>query len=235
VTVAKHGNRAATSQCGSADVLEALGVEIELSPEASQRCLEKVGICFMYARVHHAAMRFAAPVRQEIGIRTIFNLLGPLSNPASATHHLIGIFDGALAETYAEVLRGLGVERALVVHGCDGLDELTVTGPSTMAELRDGEIRSSSCEPGDFGIAPAKPEDLAGGDAERNRDILLAILGDKAERAQMDAAALNAGAALYVAGKAESIAEGVDLARRTVASGAAMETLEALRDCSHKA
>lgn len=233
VVVAKHGNRAATSQCGSADVLEALGVKIDAAPQVAQRCLDGIGLCFMFARSHHAAMRHVAGPRQEIGVRTIFNLLGPLSNPAGATHQLIGVFDGELTQTYAEVLRALGSERALVVHGSDGLDELTTAGVTRLTELCEGEIHTSEYEPSQFGLKTSNSQDLLGGDAEQNASIILSILEDKESGPKMDIAILNAGAALYVAEKADSIAEGLDLARQTIASGAAMEKLEALRTETH--
>jgi len=232
--VAKHGNRAATSRCGSADALEALGVKIDPSPEASQRCLDEIGLCFMFAPAHHAAMRHAAGPRKEIGIRTIFNLLGPLANPAGATRQLIGIFDGRLTEIYAEALAALGAERALVVHGADGLDEFSTTGPTRVTEVAEGRIRTTVCAPADFGLEKARIEDLLGGGPEQNGAILLSVLQGKADRAKMDIAALNAGAALYVAGRAESIAQGIELGRQAIACGAAMGKLEALKECSNR-
>ncbi|MCX7015222.1 MAG: anthranilate phosphoribosyltransferase [Candidatus Sumerlaeota bacterium] len=234
VVVAKHGNRAASSQCGSADVLEALGVKVDLGPEGAQRCLDEAGICFLFAPVHHAAMRHAAGPRQAIGIRTIFNLLGPLSNPAGATHQLIGVFDGSIAEIYAEALRGLGSERALIVHGDDGLDEFTTTSPTQVTELRDGRISTRRCQPSDFGLSTAKLEDLRGGDSARNRDILLAVLRGEAATPKMEIALLNAGAALYLAGRAETIQDGIALARDVIGAGAAMAKLEALKECSNR-
>lgn len=234
VAVAKHGNRSATSQCGSADALEALGVKIDLDPAKAERCLREIGICFMFAPKHHAAMRHAAGPRKEIGIRTIFNLLGPLSNPAGATHQLIGVFDGALAETYARVLANLGSKRALVVHGADGLDEFTTTGPTRVVELDGGQVRAYSCEPEDFGFAKADAESLRGGAPAENREIILAILQGKGDKAKTEIALLNSGAALYAAEKALSIAEGIALARATIASGAAMKKLEELREWSNR-
>ena len=232
--MAKHGNRSATSQCGSADALEALGVKIDLDPAKAERCLREIGICFMFAPKHHAAMRHAAGPRKEIGIRTIFNLLGPLSNPAGATHQLIGVFDGALAETYARVLANLGSKRALVVHGADGLDEFTTTGPTRVVELDGGQVRAYSCEPEDFGFAKADAESLRGGAPAENREIILAILQGKGDKAKTEIALLNSGAALYAAEKALSIAEGIALARATIASGAAMKKLEELREWSNR-
>jgi anthranilate phosphoribosyltransferase len=231
--VAKHGNRSATSKCGSADVLEALGVNIDASPETVQRCLDENGICFMFARTHHAAMRFAAAPRAEMGIRTIFNLLGPLTNPAAADRQLTGVFDGDLTETYAEALSRLGVERAMVVHGEDGLDELTTAAPTKISELRDGKIDTRKVSPEDFGMARANASGLLGGDAEANRGIALAVLQGKATQAQSDIVLLNAGAALCVAGKADTITGGIALATETIANGAALRKLEALKECSN--
>ncbi len=231
--VAKHGNRSATSKCGSADVLESLGVNIDASPEVVQRCLDEIGICFMFARTHHAAMRFAAAPRAEMGIRTIFNLLGPLTNPAAADRQLIGVFDGDLTETYAEALSRLGAECAMVVHGEDGLDELTTTAPTKISGLRDGKIETCTVAPEDFGMARADASELLGGDAEANRDIALAVLRGNATQAQSDIVILNAGAALCVAGKADTIGDGIALAKETIANSAALQKLEALKECSN--
>lgn len=232
--VAKHGNRGASSRCGSADVLEALGVRVDLTPQQAEQCLHETNICFMFAQTHHAAMRHAAGPRREIGIRTIFNLLGPLSNPAGATHQIIGVFDGALTEMYAEALGALGSQRALVVHGEDGLDEITTTAPTKITELSGQKIATSRYEPEDFGLERASLEELKGGDAQENARILADVLRNRATQAQMQIALLNAGAALYVAGRTGSINEGVALAMQTVESGEALAKLEALKACSNR-
>ncbi|MGB5193316.1 MAG: anthranilate phosphoribosyltransferase, partial [Polyangiales bacterium] len=177
VSVAKHGNRAVSSKAGSADVLEALGVRIDLPKEAVQRCIEDVGIGFLFAPRHHAAMRHAAPIRRELGIRTLFNLLGPLSNPASATHQVVGVFDPARVEQLASALGTLGLEAAWVVHGNGGLDEVSPSGPTRVAELRNGAVRTFELSPADFGVDPVAVEALRGGDAHDNADIIRGVLG----------------------------------------------------------
>ena len=226
VTIAKHGNRAATSQAGSADVLEALGANIELGPEQVGRCIEEVGIGFMFARTHHPAMRFVAPVRAELPFRTVFNLLGPLTNPAGAKRQVIGVFGGAYVQPVAEALRGLGAERALVVHGTDGMDEITVTEKTLVAEVGDKGIELYEVSPEDFGLARHAPDGLLGGDAHLNARILRDILSGEETGAARDVVLLNAGAAIYVSGKAKSIEEGVRLAEESVGSGAAERALE---------
>ncbi|MDQ3588658.1 MAG: anthranilate phosphoribosyltransferase [Actinomycetota bacterium] len=226
VTIAKHGNRAATSQAGSADVLEALGANIELGPEQVGRCIEEVGIGFMFARTHHPAMRFVAPVRAELPFRTVFNLLGPLTNPAGAKRQVIGVFGGAYVQPVAEALRGLGAERALVVHGTDGMDEITVTEKTLVAEVGDKGIELYEVSPEDFGLARHAPDGLLGGDAHLNARILRDILSGEETGAARDVVLLNAGAAIYVSGKAKSIEEGVRLAEESIGSGAAERALE---------
>ena len=226
VTIAKHGNRAATSQAGSADVLEALGANIELGPEQVGRCIEEVGIGFMFARTHHPAMRFVAPVRAELPFRTVFNLLGPLTNPAGAKRQVIGVFGGAYMQPVAEALRGLGAERALVVHGTDGMDEITVTEKTLVAEVGDKGIELYEVSPEDFGLARHAPDGLLGGDAHLNARILRDILSGEETGAARDVVLLNAGAAIYVSGKAKSIEEGVRLAEESIGSGAAERALE---------
>ncbi len=226
--VAKHGNRAISSRSGSADVLAALGIPVEVTPEASARQLETIGIAFLFAPVHHPAMRAVAPVRRALGVRTLFNLLGPLTNPAGARRQLIGVFGRDRVEPIARVLAGLGAVHALVVHGDDGLDEITTTTTTFVAEVRDGDVRTFQLAPEEQGVTRAAVEDLAGGSPEDNASRLKGILaGDSGALA--DIVALNAGAALYVAGRADSIAEGVRRARETLASGAALAKLEALR------
>ena len=226
VTIAKHGNRAATSQAGSADVLEALGAEIELDPQQVSECITASGIGFMFARTHHPAMKFVAPVRAELPFRTIFNLLGPLTNPAGAKRQVIGVFDGAYVRPVAETLAELGVEKALVVHGKDGMDEITVTAETFVAEVRDGEIKEYEISPEDFGLSRHAPDGLLGGDAHLNARILRDVLSGKERGAARDTIVLNAGAAIYVADEAESLEEGVIKAEKSLESGAATEALE---------
>ncbi len=225
-TVAKHGNRAATSRAGSADVLEALGAEIELGPETVSKCIAAAGVGFMFARTHHPAMKFVAPVRAELPFRTIFNLLGPLTNPAGARRQLIGVFDGAYVRPVAASLAELGAEKALVVHGTDGMDEITVTAPTLVAEVRDGTIEEYKISPEDFGLTRHAPDGLLGGDAHLNARILRDVLSGAERGAARDVILLNAGAAVYVAGRAGSLDEGVVLAAKSVDSRAAAEALE---------
>jgi anthranilate phosphoribosyltransferase len=226
VTIAKHGNRAATSRAGSADVLEALGAEIELGPERVSRCIKEAGIGFMFARTHHPAMRFVAPVRAELPFRTIFNLLGPLTNPAGARRQLVGVFSGEYVRPVAEALRGLGAEKALVVHGRDGMDEITVTDKTLVAEVGDVGIEEYEVSPEDFGLGLHAPDGLLGGDAHLNARILRDILSGEETGAARDVVLLNAGAAIYVSGKAKSIEEGVRLAEESISSEAALSALE---------
>jgi anthranilate phosphoribosyltransferase len=225
VKVAKHGNRAASSQCGSADVLESLGVIIDLAPERVKRCLDEVGICFMFAPLFHPAMKYAAAPRREVGIRTVFNVLGPLTNPAGAESQLLGVADAALLEKMALVLKGLGSVHALVVHGGDGLDEITVCGNTGVCELKDGEIVRYTIDPEDFGLAKAAPGSLKGGDAKENaalfRDVLAGTPGPK-----LDAVLLNAAAVLYAGDKVSDLKQGVALARETIFSGRATAKLQ---------
>ena len=226
VTIAKHGNRAATSQAGSADVLEALGADIELGPEQVSGCIAATGIGFMFARTHHPAMRFVAPVRAELPFRTIFNLLGPLTNPAGAKRQVIGVFDGAYVRPVAETLAELGAESALVVHGEDGMDEITVTTKTFVAEVRDGGIEEYEISPEDFGLSRHAPDGLLGGDAHLNARILRDVLSGKERGAAREVIQLNAGAAIYISGKAESLKEGVLQAEKSLESGTANEALE---------
>jgi anthranilate phosphoribosyltransferase len=226
VTIAKHGNRAATSQAGSADVLEALGAEIGLEPKEVAWCIEEVGIRFMFARTHHPAMRHVVPVRAELPFRTVFNLLGPLTNPAGAKRQLIGVFGGDYVRPMAEALRELGAEKALVVHGADGLDEITVTGPTLVAEVSDGSVTEYKVSPEQFDLSRHSPDGLLGGDAHLNARVLKDVLSGEEEGAARDVILLNAGAAVYVSGKAKAIEEGVRLAGESIESGAATEALE---------
>jgi anthranilate phosphoribosyltransferase len=228
-SVAKHGNRSATSQCGSADVLEALGASLDLKPADIERCIREAGIGFMYAPLHHQAMKHVVPVRRELGVRTIFNFLGPLTNPAGAEYQVVGVSDGTYVEVIAWALKLLGCRRGLVVHGRDGLDEITITGPTDVAEINEGEeeLTLYSIKPGDFGLEEASgPELLRGGDARENARILRSILeGETGVR--RDVVLLNAGAALYAAGQAEDIGAGVVQAAQSIDSGAAAERLRA--------
>jgi anthranilate phosphoribosyltransferase len=226
VVVAKHGNRAATSQAGSADVLEALGAEIELSPEQVSRCIAETGLGFMFARTHHPAMRFVAPVRAELPFRTVFNLLGPLTNPAGAKRQLVGVFGAAYVRPVAEALLDLGAEKALVVHGTDGMDEITVTDKTLVVDVSEGEIVEYEISPEDFGLPRHAPDGLLGGDAHLNARILRDILTGEERGASRDVVLLNAGAAIHVSGRAKSTEEGVRLAEDSIAGGAAATALE---------
>jgi anthranilate phosphoribosyltransferase len=224
--VAKHGNRSVSSKSGSADVLEALGAAIELQPEQVAACIAETGIGFMYAPVHHPAMKVVAPVRREMGVRTLFNILGPLTNPANAPSILMGVFHPDLVGIQVRVLQALGAQRALVVWGRDGMDELSLGAATLVGELRDGAVREYEVHPEDFGIAMAHTRNLRVADAAESKAMLLAAL-DGIPGLPLEIVALNAGAALYVAGVAGSIADGIELARRAIASGAARARLEA--------
>lgn len=233
VTIAKHGNRAMSSKCGSADILEALAVKINLEPQDVKRCIEEVGIGFMFAQSFHKSMKHAAGPRKELGIKTVFNILGPLTNPANAKGRLLGVFDEKLTEPLAKVLRNLGIERAMVIHGRDGLDEITTTTTTKVAELKNGEILQYEIKPELFGIPRSKKEDLVGGDISENIGILYSILkGDKGPK--RDIVVLNAAAALYVGKVAASIEEGVILAAEILDSGKALEKLYEMRDFSQR-
>lgn len=223
--VAKHGNRAMSSKTGSADVLEALGISLEASPEQVAACMRDVGIGFMLASAHHPAMRHAAPVRRELGVRTLFNLLGPLTNPASATHQLLGVYDRARVEPMAEVLRLLGARAAWVVHGEGGLDEISPLGATHVAELREGRITTRVVHPRDFGLEPVALESLRGGDAQENASMARAIFaGEKGPK--RDTVLMNAAAALYIAGEAGTLPEGMQRAAAALDSGGAAAVLE---------
>lgn len=227
VRVAKHGNRSVTSKCGSADVMEALGVNINLSPARLAACLEQVGIAFLFAPAMHSAMKYVQPARRELRLRTVFNLLGPLTNPAQASAQVVGVYSVELVEKLAQALSMLGVRRAMVVHGSDGLDEITITGPTRIAEVRDGAVRSYEVTPEEFGINRGSLEDLAGGDAAENAAIIRDIMGGRTS-ARRDVVLLNAAAALVAAGKADQLAQALPLAARSISSGAAASKLNAL-------
>jgi len=225
IPVAKHGNRAASSKCGAADVLEALGADISLPPDRSRRMLESIGLCFMFAQTYHSAMKHVAPVRKELGIRTLFNLLGPLSNPAAASMQLLGVYDAALVEPMARVLYKLGVKSAMVVYGQDGLDEISLCAPTNVCELRGGEFSSYVIEPEDFGFRRCEKHDLVGGDPAENAGITRAILsGERGPR--RDTVVLNSAAAIHIAKEGVSIEEAITIAERTIDSGMALRQLE---------
>jgi anthranilate phosphoribosyltransferase len=225
--VAKHGNRAVSSASGSADVLEALGVRLDLPAERVAECIDEVGFGFLFAPAHHPAMRHAGPVRSSLGVRTIFNVLGPLTNPVGARRQLVGVFDEALVVPIAETLRELGSERALVVHGHDGLDELSPAGPSICADVTPAGVTVGTVDPAALGLAPSRTEDLAGGDATTNAGLLRALLdGERGPR--RDAVTLNAGAALVAAGLADDLAAGLTLAAAAIDDGRARLTLDRL-------
>jgi anthranilate phosphoribosyltransferase len=231
ITVAKHGNRAASSKSGSADVLQELGVNIEASPEMVEKCLKDVGIGFLFAPAMHKAMRHAIGPRKEMAVRTIFNVLGPLTNPAGAQRQLLGVFSPDLTEIMAGVLGNLGSEAAMVVHGSDGLDEITLTGKTKVSELKDGKVNTYEISPEQFGLSVCLKEDLAGGDPSQNAEILKKVLSNEKGPA-LDAVALNAGAAIYVGGKASTAKEGVEKAIQVIESGEAMKKLDKLVETS---
>ncbi|MFH1665451.1 MAG: anthranilate phosphoribosyltransferase [Candidatus Omnitrophota bacterium] len=227
VKVAKHGNRAASSKCGSADVLESLGVRLDIPPESVAGCIDKINIGFLFAPVYHGAMKHAAAPRKEIGIRTIFNILGPLSNPASADRQVLGVYDRALTEVLANVLRNLGTKRAYVVSGDDGLDEVTITGSTAVSELKNGSVRSFMIEPEQSGIKRASIEDIKGGTVKENAQIVKDVLSGK-KGPKRDIVLINAGLGLMASEKAEDLKEAVLLAAEAIDSGAAMKKLEEL-------
>lgn len=230
--VAKHGNRAASSKCGTADCLEALGVNIEQSPEKCKELLEKVGMCFFFAQKYHTSMKYVGAIRKELGFRTVFNILGPLTNPGSPKYQLLGVYDEYLVEPLTKVLMSLGVKRGMTVYGKDKLDEISLSAPTTVCEFKDGWYKTYTIAPEDFGLKRCQKSDLVGGSPEENAAITRAILsGEKG--AKRDAVLMNAGAALYIGGKAETMAEGVTLAGELIDSGAALKVLEGLIEISN--
>jgi len=232
VAVAKHGNRSASSKCGSADVLEALGVNLDVSPETVGKCIDEVGIGFLFARALHSAMKHVGPVRQELKIRTIFNLLGPLTNPAGADGQMMGVYDEALVPRLAHVLCDLGTRHAFVVCGSDGLDEITLTGPTRIAEVKDGAVQEHTVSPEQFGIERATTQDLLGGEADVNANILRAVLdGEKGPR--RDIVIINAAPAIVAGGQAEDLEGGVQKAAEAIDSGAAAKKLEELIEATN--
>ena len=223
--VAKHGNRAASSKCGTADCLEALGVNIDQSPELCEKLLREVGMCFFFAQKYHTSMKYVGPIRKELGFRTVFNILGPLTNPGSPKRQLLGVYDEYLVEPLAQVLISLGVERGMVVYGQDKLDEISMSAPTSICEFKDGWFKTYTICPEDFGFERCTKEDLVGGTPEENAKITLGILkGEKGHK--RNAVLMNAGAALYIDGKADSMKAGVELAAEIIDSGKAAKTLE---------
>lgn len=231
--VAKHGNRAASSKCGTADCLEALGVNIHQSPSRCIELLNEAGICFFFAQKYHASMKYVGAIRKELGFRTVFNILGPLTNPGTPSMQLLGVYDDYLVEPLAQVLVSLGVRRGMVVYGQDKLDEISMSAPTTVCEIRDGWFKSSVIAPEDFGFERCAREDLKGGLPQQNAEITLAILnGEKGPR--RNAVLMNAGAALSIGGKADGIADGITLAAKLIDSGKALETLHKLIEISNR-
>lgn len=232
--VAKHGNRSVSSKSGAADVLEALGVKIASTPEKSSACINETGISFLFAQSYHKAMKFVGPVRAQIGIRTVFNILGPLANPANAEYMVVGVYEDRLLELVANVLKNLGVKRALVIRGSDGLDEFSISAHTNVFEIRNGEITSYEVTPESVGLKRATKDEIVGGTAAENAEITRGILSGKITGAKRDIVLLNSGAALYTCGKAESIAEGVKIAAEAIDSGAAMEKLNAMIEFTNR-
>ena len=231
--VSKHGNRAASSKCGTADCLEALGVNIDEDPDKCRQLLEKVGICFFFAQKYHTSMKYVGAVRKELGFRTVFNILGPLTNPAHPKRQLLGVYDEYLIEPLAKVLVELGVKRGMVVYGMDKLDEISLSSPTKVYEIKDGTLYTYEIKPEDFGLSRCKKEDLAGGGPKENAAITLAILNGE-RGAKRDAVLLNAGAALYIGEKAKSMQEGINLAARLIDSKKALKVLEDFIRVSHE-
>ena len=231
--VANHGNRAASSKCGTADCLEALGVNILQSPAKCMELLNTAGICFFFAQKYHTSMKYVGAIRKELGFRTVFNILGPLTNPAVPTTQLLGVYDGYLVEPLAQVLINLGIKRGMVVYGQDKLDEISLSAPTTICEIKDGWFKSSVITPEDFGLQRCRKEDLRGGTPEENAEITCSILrGEKGPR--RDAVLMNAGASLYIGGKAGSMKDGIILAAQLIDSGKAAETLNRLITVSNR-
>lgn len=226
IKVTKHGNRAASSLSGTADCLEALGVNIQESPELCLHLLNTAGICFLFAQRYHKAMKYVGAIRKELGFRTVFNILGPLTNPAKPEYYVLGVYDEYLLEPIAKVLDKMGVKKALVVYGMEKLDEISACGPTKVCELKNGYYRTTTIRPEDFGLASGKSDDLLGGTPEENADITRDILAGKIQGPKRNAVLLNAGAGLYVGGKVETIADGVKMAGELIDSGKAMKTLE---------
>jgi len=232
--VAKHGNRAASSKCGTADCLEALGVNIQQSPERCIELLKEAGMCFFFAQKYHTSMKYVGAIRKELGFRTVFNILGPLTNPGSPKRQLLGVYDEYLVEPLARVLVSLGVERGMVVYGQDKLDEISMSSATTVCEIRDGWYRTTVIKPEDFGFERCTKEELKGGTPEENAKITRDILAGKEKGPKRNAVLMNAGASLYIGGKADSFEEGVKLAAELIDSGKATETLEKIIEVSNR-
>lgn len=232
--VAKHGNRAASSKCGTADCLEALGVNIEQSPDRCIELLNEVGMCFFFAQKYHTSMKYVGAIRKELGFRTVFNILGPLTNPGSPKMQLLGVYDEYLVEPLAQVLINLGVRRGMVVYGQDKLDEISLSAPTTVCEFKDGWFKSYTIKPEDFGLNRCSKQELVGGTPQENAVITRAILQGKEKGAKRNTVLLNAGAALYIGGKADSFNEGVQLAAQLIDSGRALATLEKFIEVSNR-
>lgn len=233
VRVAKHGNRSVTSKCGSADVIEALGVNLNLPAARVGECLREVGIAFLFAPTMHSAMKYVQPARRELRLRTVFNLLGPLTNPAHASAQVVGVYAASLVEKLAQALKLLGLKRALVVHGKDGLDEITITGPTMIGEVRDGWVKTYEITPEEFGLKRASLEDISGGDVQANAEIIREVLSGQ-ESPRRDVVLLNASAALVAGGRADSIQAAMPMAVRSIDSGAARQKLEQLAAFTQK-
>jgi anthranilate phosphoribosyltransferase len=232
--VAKHGGRSVSSTCGSADILEKLGVNVNLTPQQVANSVDTIGVGFMFAPNHHSAMKHAAPVRRELGVRTLFNVLGPLTNPAGAANQVIGVFQKELTSKLAQVLKQLGSHHVLVVHGADGMDEISISGPTFIAELKDGAVREYTVQPQDFGLTPAPLNNIQVTNADEAKTMLQTVMNNQ-EGAARDIVLLNAGAAIYVSGVTASLADGVKKAAETIASGAAKQKLEQLVQLSNAA
>ncbi len=234
VKVAKHGNRAASSKCGAADCLEALGVNIDLSPDKCRELLDKVGICFFFAQKYHTSMKYVGAIRKELGVRTVFNILGPLTNPASPQFAVLGVYDEYLVEPIAQVLTTLGMKRGMVVYGTDKLDEISMSSPTKVCEFRDGWYKTYTVKPEDFGFAQCDKSELVGGTPAENAAITKAVLSGEDKGCKRNAVLLNAGAAIYVGGKADSFADGVAKAAEMIDSGKAMEVLNKFVEISNQ-
>ena len=232
VKVAKHGNRAASSSSGTADCLEALGINIQQDPEICKRLLEEVGACFMFAQKYHSSMKYVGAIRRELGVRTVFNILGPITNPARPAYQLLGVYDEYLVEPMAKVLSSLGVKRGMVVYGQDKLDEISVSAPTTVCEFDNGAYKTYTIQPEDFGLQRAQKSDIVGGTPAENAQITLDILSG-VKGPKRDIVLLNAGAGLYIAEQANSLAEGVKLAAELIDSGAALKKVDELRKASN--
>lgn len=233
VLVAKHGNRAASSLCGTADCLEALGVNINLEPEKCRQLLNEVGFCFFFAQKYHTSMKYVAPIRKELGIRTVFNILGPLTNPANPKMHLLGVYDRSLVDPIAEVLMKLGSKKGMVVYGTDKLDEISMSAPTAVCEYQNGWIKNYEITPEEFGFERCTKEDLKGGTPSENAEITRKILSGEIQGHKRNAVLLNAGASIYIGGKADSMADGIKLAGELIDSGKALETLKKLIEVSN--